>query len=188
MEAKEKKKQEEIEAKEARKQQREEKKRKKEEEAKKKAEERGRKAAERQQRKLEQEEARKRRAEEKKQKEGLRWNRPQQSTGSRRSLTVSSVGESTSGADGEPHTDDTPSRTTVGDNTVPGDSGGQEEEDQSECSVCLGRYEDDIIDGVLQKEWVRCTNTSRCGLWMHSDCLSTEGNSYVCYMCNKTFK
>ena len=26
---------------------------------------------------------------------------------------------------------------------------------QNECSVCLGRYEDDFVEGVLQKEWIR---------------------------------
>ena len=172
-------------------------KRKREEEAKKKAEERARKAAERQQRKLEQEESRKRKAEEKKRKADLRRTRPQRSTtsGVRGPITASSVGESntTPGADGESSTD-VPSETGAPndrDSAPPGCSDEhttREESDQSECSVCLGRYEDDIIDGVLQKEWVQCTNTSRCGLWMHSDCLSTEGNSYVCYMCNVTFK
>jgi len=37
---------------------------------------------------------------------------------------------------------------------------------QNECSVCLGLYEDDLVDGVLVNEWIRCTNVS-CGLWMH---------------------
>ena len=60
-------------------------------------------------------------------------------------------------------------------------------EDQNVCSVCLGNYEDDIIDGVLQKEWVRCMNIENCGVWMHVDCLSTEENSFVCYICNVTF-
>ena len=60
--------------------------------------------------------------------------------------------------------------------------------DQCECSVCLGRYEDDLVDGILQKEWVCCTNSKKCGLWMHSDCLSTEGNDYVCFICNVPFK
>ena len=45
--------------------------------------------------------------------------------------------------------------------------------DQSVCAVCMGSYEDDITDGVLQKEWARCMNIS-CGLWMHCDCLSTS--------------
>ena len=60
-------------------------------------------------------------------------------------------------------------------------------EDQNVCSVCLGNYEDDIIDGVLQKEWVRCMNIENCGVWMHADCLSMEENSFVCYICNVTF-
>ena len=60
--------------------------------------------------------------------------------------------------------------------------------DESECAVCLGRYEDDITDGILQKEWVRCMNITSCGVWMHCDCLSTEDNSYVCYICNVVLK
>ena len=60
-------------------------------------------------------------------------------------------------------------------------------EDQNVCSVCLGNYEDDIIDGVLQKEWVRCMNIENCGVWMYANCLSTEENSFVCYICNVTF-
>lgn len=78
-----------------------------------------------------------------------------------------------------------------GDSSAPSGNGehkAQENGDQNEYSVCLGRYEDNIIDGILQKEWVQCTNTSTFGLWMHSDCLSTEGSSYVCFMCNKTLK
>lgn len=37
---------------------------------------------------------------------------------------------------------------------------------------------------VLLKEWIRCTNVKSCGLWMHCDCLSTEEDHYVCYICN----
>ena len=60
--------------------------------------------------------------------------------------------------------------------------------DQSECAVCLGKYEDDITDGILRNEWVRCTNIPSCGLWMHCDCLdSSEDNCFVCYICNVTF-
>ena len=39
---------------------------------------------------------------------------------------------------------------------------------QNECAICLGIYEDDISNGILQKEWICCTNTSTCGLWMHA--------------------
>ena len=55
--------------------------------------------------------------------------------------------------------------------------------DESECAVCLGRYEDDITDGT-----VRCMNITSCSVWMHCDCLSTEDNSYVCYICNVVLK
>ena len=27
------------------------------------------------------------------------------------------------------------------------------------CTVCLGVYDNNLIDGVLQREWIRCTNT-----------------------------
>ena len=40
----------------------------------------------------------------------------------------------------------------------------QGEINQNECAVCLGVYD---LDGVLQKEWICCTNTDTCGLWMH---------------------
>ena len=60
---------------------------------------------------------------------------------------------------------------------------------QNECAVCSGIYDDDIIDGVLQKEWIRCTNTDTCGLWMHCECLGKDSESslYVCHMCKTTF-
>ena len=59
---------------------------------------------------------------------------------------------------------------------------------ENECAVCLGTYSDDFVDGILQNEWIQCTNLNSCGLWMHSDCLSREGNNYVCYMCNAVLK
>ena len=31
-------------------------------------------------------------------------------------------------------------------------------EQQNECSVCLGRYEDDFVDGELLNEWICCSN------------------------------
>ena len=37
-------------------------------------------------------------------------------------------------------------------------------------------YEDDIIDGVLEKEWIQCTSLDVCGEWMHCCCLSMEEN------------
>ena len=39
---------------------------------------------------------------------------------------------------------------------------------QNECSLCMGKYEDDLIDGELQNEWICCTACSRR---MHIDCL-----------------
>ena len=61
--------------------------------------------------------------------------------------------------------------------------------DQNVCAVCLGGYEDDIVGGELQAEWLQCTNVS-CNLWMHGDCTSKdpEGRNFVCLMCNVTFK
>ena len=56
------------------------------------------------------------------------------------------------------------------------------------CAVCLGHYEDNLTDDVLQKKWVRYTNTENCGVLMHSDCLQTEGNSYVCNVYGVIFK
>ncbi len=50
------------------------------------------------------------------------------------------------------------------------------EAEQSKCSVCSGLYDDDIVGGVLVKDWMSCTNESY-HLWMHSDCLTMEGDS-----------
>ena len=33
--------------------------------------------------------------------------------------------------------------------------------------ACLGAYKEDIVDGVLEKEWIQCTNLEACGKWMH---------------------
>ena len=51
---------------------------------------------------------------------------------------------------------------------------------QNECSVCLGKYEDDIIDDELQNEWICC---SGCGNWVHADCLVAENSAFVCVCC-----
>lgn len=59
------------------------------------------------------------------------------------------------------------------------------ESEQNICSVCLGVYEDDLVEGELQNEWICCTN---CDQWMHLDCVSMEGNSYVCVLCNVVLK
>ena len=173
MEEKLKKKQEEAEMKEARKRERAEKKLQKEAETKRKAEEKLRKAAEKRVAQEEKEAEKKRKAEareaERKRKAGLKaQKRPL------RSQNKENVPRESHQADG---VDPTPAS----------DGNVSNAGDQSVCAVCMGSYEDDITDGVLQKEWVRCMNTS-CGLWMHCDCLSTEDNSYVCYICNVVFK
>lgn len=174
MEAKEKKKQEEIEMKEARKRERAEKKQQREEEAKIKAEEKERRVAERKKAQAEKEEEKKRKAAAK-EAETKRKAEQRSLRSSNKENVASDVSNVPSGSDGSSPTPD------VGNTDL-------ETGDQNECAVCLGRYEDDITDGILQKEWVRCTNIENCGLWMHSDCLSTEGNSYVCYICNIVFK
>ena len=58
-------------------------------------------------------------------------------------------------------------------------------EQQNVCSVCLGKYEDDVVDDELQNEWICCSN---CDKWMHLDCVIMEGNSYVCVLCNLVLK
>ena len=63
---------------------------------------------------------------------------------------------------------------------IPSTSAATEDCDQSECAVCLGAYRDDTIDGVLVKEWIRCTNTETCGLWMYTDCVDVEEDNFVC--------
>ncbi len=57
--------------------------------------------------------------------------------------------------------------------------------DQNECSVCMGKYEDDLIDGELQNEWICCTG---CGHWMHIDCFVSENSTFVCVFCNIVMK
>ena len=57
--------------------------------------------------------------------------------------------------------------------------------EQNECSVCMGKYEDDFVDDELQAEWIRCTN---CRKWMHEDCHSVEQETYVCVLCNSVLK
>lgn len=174
MEAKQRKKQEEIEVKEARKRERVEKKQQREEEAKRKAEEKERKAAERKKAQAEKEAERKRKAEEREMKRKQKADSKLQKR-SLKSNNKENMPESDQAVGG-------------GESSTPPDDGIMStSSDQNECSICLGRYEDDLSNGVLQKEWVRCTNTNSCGLWMHRDCLSMEGNSYVCYICNVTF-
>ena len=58
----------------------------------------------------------------------------------------------------------------------------------NEYAACLGAYEEDIVDGVLEKEWIKCTNLEACGKWMHCTCLSTDENGlYICHICKVTF-
>ena len=159
MEAKEKKKQDELEAKENRKKERIEKKQQREVEVKRKAEERERKAAARKQMAMEKEVEKKRKAELRLQKQIEKSSETSRTT--RRS-----------------HANSQPSTSGI---TL-------EVCDQNMCSVCLGTYEDDFVSGVLQREWIRCTNLENCGLWMHCDCVSLEKNRYVCYMCNVVLK
>ena len=39
----------------------------------------------------------------------------------------------------------------------------QAEISNNECAVCLGAYEDDVHNEVLEKEWIQCTNLENCG-------------------------
>ena len=56
-----------------------------------------------------------------------------------------------------------------------------------ECALCFGLYEDDLsTTGKLEREWVQCTNVS-CGKWMHSECLNTDDNMFVCGLCHTLF-
>ena len=160
MEAKEKKKQDELEAKENRKKERIEKKQQREVEVKRKAEERERKAAARKQMAMEKEVEKKRKAE-------LRLQKQIEKKSSETSRTTR-----------RSHANSQPSTSGITLKVC----------DQNMCSVCLGTYEDDFVSGVLQREWIRCTNLENCGLWMHCDCVSLEKNRYVCYMCNVVLK
>ena len=63
----------------------------------------------------------------------------------------------------------------------------QGEISNNECATCFGLYEDDLVDGELCREWIRCTNND-CGKWMHIECLATADDQlYVCRVCNNTF-
>ena len=58
----------------------------------------------------------------------------------------------------------------------------------NECAVCLRTYEDDVVDGVLETEWIQCTNSELCGKWMHCTCFSKDPNGlYICHICKVTF-
>ena len=169
MEAKEKKKQDDIIAKENRKKEREQKKLLREAEAKRKADERERKVIERQRKATERAAERERKAAERKREAQERELKKKAKMETRRTCK----------------------RVSNKENKVPIDDfqGLQQAEiNQNECAVCLGVYDDDLTDGVLQKEWIRCTNTDTCGLWMHCECLNKDSNdNYVCLTCNTTF-
>ena len=52
----------------------------------------------------------------------------------------------------------------------------------NEYGACFGLYDDDLVDGELHKEWIKCTKR----LWemMHSECLVTANNQlYVYHVC-----
>ena len=52
----------------------------------------------------------------------------------------------------------------------------------------IGTYEDDVVDGVLETEWIQRTNSELCGKWMHCTCLSKDPNGlYICHTCKVTF-
>ena len=73
-------------------------------------------------------------------------------------------------------------------NSEPMESGVQSNEiSNNECALCFGLYEDDLsMTGILEREWVQCTNTT-CGKWMHAECLNTEDGMFVCGLCNMFF-
>lgn len=57
----------------------------------------------------------------------------------------------------------------------------------NKCALCFGLFEDDLsVIGKLEREWVQCTNAI-CAKWMHSECLHTEGNMFICGVCNMLF-
>ena len=189
MEEKKRKKQEELEAKERRKVEREEKKIQREAESKRKAELRKKAAEERAKRAEEKDKEKKKRAEERERKAAEK--RAAQGNKKRKNLrSADNAHLSTSSVNSPQNTLDTDSVQPLPSNAqpIPSTSAATEDCDQSECAVCLGAYRDDVIDGVLVKEWIRCTNTDTCGLWMHADCVDMEEDNFVCYICGVVFK
>lgn len=158
MKEKERKKEEELAAKEQRKKEREERKVAKEEEKKRKAIEREQKQKERKKKAQEKEEEKKRKAAIRAMKRAEKENTEPRA---RRTSHASTIGES---------------------------SGLQHAEiNNNECAVCIGSFDDDIIDGKLQREWIQCTNTALCGKWMHCDCSVNSDGLYVCKVCKSCF-
>ena len=47
-----------------------------------------------------------------------------------------------------------------------------EEIDLNECCMCIGTYEDDIMEGA-GAEWISCA----CGRWLHEDCAENRYSS-----------
>lgn len=73
--------------------------------------------------------------------------------------------------------------------TLPCDSSGLQHREVSdnECVVCLGVYDDDIVEGELQREWIRCKNVDTCGKWMHCERSDKQYGSYLCKVCGTCF-
>ena len=174
MEEKIRKKEQEQEAKEARKKEREEKKLAREQEARKKAAERQRKAEAKQEEARRKAEEKERKAAEKRkallEKEAAKKTREE----ARKKRTTRFQQNKENVRDAELQAPSTSSQVTTSD----GDQ-------QNECSVCMGKYEDDFTDGELQNEWICCTG---CGRWMHVDCLVCENSTFMCVLCNVVLK
>jgi len=160
MEEKIRKKEEEKEAKEARKKEREGKKLAREQEAKKKAAERQQKAEERQRRaEAKQEEAR-RKAKEKERKATEKRNALLEKEAAKARREEARLKRTTRSQQNKENLSE----------TVPASASSEvitsHEDQQNECAVCMGKYEDDLIDGELQNEWicvaVGCTWTVLC--------------------------
>ena len=166
MEEKEKQKKEEQAAKELRKKEREEKKQQREQEKIRKAEEKLKREAERKRKAEEKELEKKRRAEQREAAKKRKAELQQKQAAEREKCTRTGKQQVSAADDGLQSA----------------------EISSNECAACLGAYEEDIIDGVLEKEWIQCTNLEACRKWMHCTCLSTDENGlYVCHICKVTF-
>lgn len=62
------------------------------------------------------------------------------------------------------------------------------ESGSDECTVCFGKFTDDIdpsTDGAPERDWIQCTS---CDKWMHEDCATRgEEGSFICCVCGATF-
>ena len=62
-----------------------------------------------------------------------------------------------------------------------------EDSASSECTVCVGEYQDDLSpDGVPMKTWVQCTN-EECQKWMHEDCITRNNEENLVCVCGNAF-